>query len=311
MTQTQEKKMQIEYVPISKIETHKDVPNIRSKITKAELKELIDSIKNHGIKSPLSCWRTNGKVYLESGFRRLEAAKELKLNEVPVVVQDYTQPVREALFGNMIENIEREDVNGIDLARRLQILIDMKMSKEEIGKRISRSQTWISQTLAFLKSDPKLQSMVQNGKLSLDEGKKIARLPEEHQAKVGASLAKAKELGDKGAKGRIKDGIKRATSKSGTSKPSARKIKVAINMASVIMGEMKKSDHQDTQDFFAVKGTYAGLKWALGEVDGLSLEKLGKEYGIKFGKDGFPKPLMAADKKNKKKKSPSKKQKKK
>jgi ParB family chromosome partitioning protein len=302
--------MEIEYVLLTKIEHHKDVPNIRSKITGPELKELTDSVIEHGVRNPLKCWRTNGRIFLEDGFRREEAAKRAKLKEVPVIINDHTQPVRDALVGNMVENIEREDVNGMDLARRIQKLLDMKMSKEEIGKRISRSQTWISQTLAFLKSDPKLQAMVSNGNLSLDEGKKISKLDKEHQAKVGAGLVQAKKIGDKGAKSRIKKGIERATRKSTPSKPSARKLQVALNQAYTLMGEMKKVGHGETQDFFAVKGTYAGLKWALGQIDGLSLDKLGKEYSIKFGKDGFPAPVMAADKK-KKKKDPSKKKKKK
>ena len=318
MTQTEEKKMQqadkmqIEYVPLSRIEHHKDVPNIRSKITGPELKELIDSIKNRGVMSPLSCWRTNGKIFLESGFRREEAAKQLKLKEVPVIFRDYTQPVRDALVGNMVENIEREDVNGMDLARRLQLLINIKMPKEEIARRISRSQSWISQTLAFLnveKVDPKLHTMVSSGDITLNEGKDIAKLDLKHQAKVGSGLIQAKKIGDRAGASAIKDGVKRATRKSPGGKPSGKRLEVARNMASVIMGEMRKVGHGDTQDYFAVQGMYSGIKWALGEIDKLSLDKLAKEYDLKFGKDGFPAAKMAKDAKKKKKSPPTNKKK--
>jgi hypothetical protein len=225
-----------------------------------------------------------------------EYPKEPRFKKIPALVKDYGKDlkklVREALFDNMIENIQREDLNGYDIAIRLKQLIDMKMEKPQICQQIGKSITWVNETLKFLESDKTVQDAVKKGDLSLDEGKKVAKLDADKQATVAKGLVQAKELaatGDakgKQAKKAIKKGLDSATRKRSGVAPSKKELKVQKNTMFEILEAMKKAGDKDSKPFLVLSGTYLAMQWAMGETRDLSLEKYLRKYKLNIGKDG-------------------------
>jgi len=290
----------VEEVNVEDINVHPEVPNVRQKISSAELKELIESIRMSGVMNPLSCFRVKDdpKIYLESGFRRLEACKELKIKTVPVLFKNYDDPIRSALFGNLIENGQRQDVNGFDLATRIQKLIDMGITKDEIAKQLGKSRTYVDTTLKFLQADPKLHELVRKGDLTLSEGKQISKLDPEIQAQVGEGLAQAKNLeGIAGNGKKATKGIKKAIDEAGRVRssvaPSKKEIEIEQRKAEVIFKILKagidptKKPTTKQETFWVLNIMLYTLKWALGLTKDLGLNKKGKDLGIEFDEKGY------------------------
>jgi ParB family chromosome partitioning protein len=292
--------MKVEEVNVEDILEHPDVPNIRQKISGTELKELIESIRVSGVMNPLSCFKIKDdpKTYLESGFRRLAACKELKIKTVPVLFKNYEEdPIKSALYGNFIENAQRVDVNGFDLATRVQKLLDMGISKDDIAKNLGKSRTYIDTTLKFLSADPKLHELVRKGDLTLSEGKNISRLDPDIQAKVGEGLAQAKNLENIAGNGKkTTKGIKKAIDEAGRVRssvaPSKKEIEVEQRKAETIFKALRpeidpaKKPSSKQEVYWGVNIMLYTLKWSLGLVKDLNLDKQGKNLGIDFDEKG-------------------------
>jgi ParB/RepB/Spo0J family partition protein len=293
----------IEIVKTNKIERHPDVPNVRTKIIKSACADLMKSIKISGVKNPIACFKLEGddKYYLVEGERRLSSVRWLAeenpddptFKEIPVIVREYgnnkEEAIKKALFDNLIENIQREDLNGYDLANRLQEMIDRGMTKEEICKAIGKSITWVNESLNFLKSNESIKEGVKNGLLTLDEGKKLAKLPEEHQEIVAKGLISAKSLGDKEAVRKIKKGTKAATSKEGIVAPSKKEISFYRNamMTTLSCVRDKEGANDKSKRQIILGAMITALDWVLGKSKGLlDLSKVFEEFGIELDKYG-------------------------
>jgi ParB/RepB/Spo0J family partition protein len=292
--------MKVEEINVEDILEHPEVPNIRQKISSVELKELIESIRVSGVMNPLSCFKIKDdpKIYLESGFRRLAACKELKIKTVPVLFKNYENPIMSALYGNYVENSSRVDINGFDLATRIQKLIDMGISKDDISKNIGKSRTYVDTTLKFLQADPEVQNLVKKGDLTLSEGKAISRLSPEIQAQVGSGLAQAKNLEGLAGNGKkTTKGIKRAIDEAGRVRssvaPSKKEIEAEQRKAEVIFKLLRpeidpaKKPTTKQEVYWGVNIMLYTLKWALGLVKDLNLDKQGKNLGIEFDEKGY------------------------
>ena len=293
--------MKVEEINVEDILEHPEVPNIRQKISGTELKELIESIRVSGVMNPLSCFKIKDdpKIYLESGFRRLAACRELKIKTVPVLFKNYEEePIKSALYGNFIENAQRVDVNGFDLATRVQKLIDIGIPKDEIAKNLGKSRTYVDTTLKFLQADPRLHELVRKGDLTLSEGKNISKLDPEIQAQVGDGLAQAKNLEGLAGNGKkTTKGIKKAIDEAGRVRssvaPSKKEIEAEQRKAEVIFKMLRpeidpaKKPTTKQEVYWGVNIMLYTLKWALGLVKDLNLDKQGKNLGIEFDEKGY------------------------
>ena len=290
---------QITSLDPSNIHIHPSAPNIRSKILKAEIKELIDSIREKGVRTPIRVFKLDGdsKHYLVSGERRLRSFEFLKeedpkeFSKIPVIISEYKgtpeEVIQEALYDNTIENIQRKDLNGLDLANRLKMFIDADLTKQEIALKIGKSITWVTETLKFLDADDIVKEKVEAGEISLDEGKKIAKLPESKQGAVAKGLAKAKEIGDKESKKAIKNAIEKTNRVRSNPMPQKKEIKRKYNMLSLVVEAMKKDETvNDTKQYQGLLGTKLALKWVLGEEPDMKVERLLEKYKIEVTADG-------------------------
>lgn len=148
-------------VSIDKIEPNAEQP--RKAFDEDALMELADSIKQHGVLSPLWVHEVNNgkETYYEiiAGERRWRAAKKAGLKEVPVIVMNLTE--QEIVEISLIENIQREDLNPIEEAQAYKKLLDeFNLKQDEVAERVSKSRTAVTNSMRLLKLDDRVQQMV-------------------------------------------------------------------------------------------------------------------------------------------------------
>lgn len=147
--------------------------NPRTHFEEDALNELAASIAEHGIIQPLTVRKMGRNKYqLISGERRFKASKMAGLEEIPAyirVANDQTM-----LEMALVENIQREDLNAIEVALSYQRLIDeCKLTQEELAKKIAKSRTSITNHLRLLKLPVKIQLSVREGEISMGHARAL------------------------------------------------------------------------------------------------------------------------------------------
>lgn len=143
-------------------------PNVnqpRKNFDDAGLMELTNSIRVHGIISPIILVPVGSRYMIISGERRYRAAKKAGLMTVPAIVRNYTQKQIDEI--SLIENLQREDLNPIETAFAIKKLMnEYKYTQEEVADRIGKSRPAVANTLRLLSLTQPVIDMVANGKLS-------------------------------------------------------------------------------------------------------------------------------------------------
>ena len=137
----------------------------RKRFDEVSLSELANSIRIHGVISPIIVVKKNDKYMIIAGERRWRASKRAGLMTIPAIIRDYTeQQIKEI---SLIENLQREDLNPIDTAKAIKELMDdYKYTQEEVAERIGKSRPAVTNTLRLLQLSPAVMDMVSNGSLS-------------------------------------------------------------------------------------------------------------------------------------------------
>ena len=153
----------------------------RTEFEEEALKELSESIKNHGLIQPVTVRKVkNGKYQLIAGERRMRASKLAGLTEIPAYIR--TASDMEMLEMGLIENIQRKDLNPIEVALSFQRLLDeCNIRQEDLANRVSKSRSVISNYLRLLKLYPSVQSAVVLGKITMGHAKMLASIEEEER----------------------------------------------------------------------------------------------------------------------------------
>lgn len=134
-------------IPTQDILPDPDQP--RKTFNEAKLRELADSIKSRGVVQPITVRPGQQGTYLVvTGERRLRAAKLAAISEIPCIIKDITD--QEALILQMIENLQREDLNPVEEATGMKRLIDIGLTQTDISGIVGKSQPTISQILKIL-----------------------------------------------------------------------------------------------------------------------------------------------------------------
>ncbi|MBP5204725.1 ParB/RepB/Spo0J family partition protein, partial [Candidatus Saccharibacteria bacterium] len=139
----------------------------RKTFDQASLDELAQSIKEHGVLSPIVVVKENGKYQIIAGERRWRAAKIAGLKTIPCIVR--TEDIQNRLELSIIENAQREDLNAIELATAYaKLKNEFNMTNADIAKRVGKSEITIVNTLRFLKLPEKAKKAMRD--YSLTEG---------------------------------------------------------------------------------------------------------------------------------------------
>src|SRR6266404_6793245 len=135
------------------------------------LRELVESIRQHGIIQPLIVRRLNGGTHeLIAGERRWRAAQEVGLTEVPVIIR--TASDLEVLELSLIENLQRTDLNPIEEAQGYSRLAEeFGMRQEDIALKVGRSRAAVANAIRLLDLDQQIQTWVEKDLLSVGHAK--------------------------------------------------------------------------------------------------------------------------------------------
>jgi ParB family chromosome partitioning protein len=150
-------------LPVSKIKPNPFQP--RRLFREDALEELAQSIRVNGIIQPISVRKSGEDYQIIAGERRWRAAQLARLTVVPVVVQEIAD--EKLLEIALIENIQREDLNPMELAEAFERMVtELRLSHEEIGRRTGKDRVTVTNTIRLLQLQPEVQQIVASGKIS-------------------------------------------------------------------------------------------------------------------------------------------------
>lgn len=157
----------------------------RREFTLEELKDLAASVAQVGVLQPLLVFHREGKYILLAGERRLRAAIMAGLKEVPVRLIEVSSD-REILLISLIENLQREDLNPLELAQGYQDLMErFSLTQEETARLVGKDRSTIANTIRLLSLPEKVKSALVRGEISAGHCRAILSLPtEELQLKL-------------------------------------------------------------------------------------------------------------------------------
>lgn len=174
----------------------------RTEFDSQALEELAESIRLQGLIQPITVRRMSEDSYqLISGERRLRASKLAGLIEIPAYVRSAND--QQMLEMALIENIQRENLNAIEVALSFQRMIDeCNLKQEELGDRVSKNRSTVTNYLRLLKLPPSIQASIRDAKISMGHARALISVPEVekqlfiHQEiiKKGLSVRKVEEL---------------------------------------------------------------------------------------------------------------------
>ncbi|WP_072221413.1 ParB/RepB/Spo0J family partition protein [Campylobacter coli] len=171
-------KNQVSLIEISKITPNPFQP--RKTFDEIALNELANSIKEHGLIQPIIVLKKNDSFILVVGERRLRATQILGKENILAFVSDSDESKLRELA--LIENIQRENLNPIELANSYKDLIEVyNITQENLAELIHKSRTQITNTLRLLNLDPKTQDLIASGKISQGHAKVLVGLDKEDE----------------------------------------------------------------------------------------------------------------------------------
>jgi ParB family chromosome partitioning protein len=164
----------VKLVPVTAVSPNPHQP--RSSLDEQKLKELADSIKEHGLIQPLIVTQTDGGYTLIAGERRWRACQLAGMQDVPVVVKEATP--QEMLELAIIENIQRADLNPLEEAYAYQQLSeDFDLTHEQIAQRMGKGRSTITNLIRLLDLPENIQQAVADGRISGAHGRALLPLP--------------------------------------------------------------------------------------------------------------------------------------
>lgn len=144
------------------------------------LEELTESIRQHGILQPLSVRRVGTNYELIAGERRLRAGIQAGLCEIPCIVMQMSD--QESAMAALVENLQRQDLDFIEEARGIDLLLrQWNMSQEQIARLLGKSQSGIANKLRLLRHSPPVLEALRQADLTERHARALLKLSSESQ----------------------------------------------------------------------------------------------------------------------------------
>ena len=203
---------------IAKVEPDRNQP--RKTFDEDELEELADSIKEKGILIPLLVRPQEDYYQIIAGERRWRAARKAGLKKVPVIIRD-DMTDQEVVEVQLIENIQRADLNAIDEALAYKRLIEeFGMTQDQVADRVSKSRTTITNSLRLLKLDPRVQKMLIEDIISSGHARTLIPIEDPEKQYEYAQKALDEKWSVRDAEKEVKKLLSNSPSKKGKTKLS-------------------------------------------------------------------------------------------
>ena len=181
-------------IPVEAINSNPHQP--RRGFNHDELRELAESIQEHGIIQPLVLLKRQSgekEFSLIAGERRLKAAKMAGLETVPAILREASN--RDQLIVALIENVQRADLNPLETASAYQKLSRVfELSHQEIGQRVGKSRTTVTNTLRLLDLPDIVQQALRNGQISTGDARALLSLQDPKSQAAALQTVLTKDL---------------------------------------------------------------------------------------------------------------------
>ena len=167
---------EIQDIPVNEIRPNPYQP--RKSFNEDALRELSESIKNHGVFQPIIVKKGIRGYDLIAGERRLRASKMAGLDKIPAIVKEFSDDEMREIA--LLENIQRENLTAIELAWAYKGIIDnLDIRQEDLALRIGKSRSHITNTLGLLNLPEEVQKMILNGELSMGHARVLSKMDDE------------------------------------------------------------------------------------------------------------------------------------
>ncbi len=168
----------LSFISIDLIETNPHQP--RQEFEQTALEELSQSIAIHGVITPITVTKIGDKYQLIAGERRLRASKLAGLKEIPAYIKVATES--QIMEMALVENIQREDLNAIEIALSFQALIEeCKLTQEEMSEKVGKSRPTITNYLRLLKLPSQVQIAIRDQSLTMGHARAIINIESQEE----------------------------------------------------------------------------------------------------------------------------------
>ncbi len=158
-----------------------------------KIKELSESIKEHGIFQPIIVKKMNGYYSIVAGERRYRACKLLGFKTIPAIVRMYEK--EKMIQIALIENLQREDLSPIEEAKGyLQIMRELDLTQKDVGLKVGKSRSHVTNMLGLLNLPNNVLEMVDSGMISMGHARVLSKLEDIDLINNLANLIVEKEL---------------------------------------------------------------------------------------------------------------------
>lgn len=159
-------------IPVDAIDPNPEQP--RRVFDPEQLRSLADSIRRHGVLQPVVVRRAGERYELVVGERRWRASREAGLETLPAIVADFTDRARLEIA--LVENVQRRDLNPIELAHAFRALGEAGSTQQEIGERVGLDRSTIANHLRLLDLSQEMQADIESGRISAGHAKALLQV---------------------------------------------------------------------------------------------------------------------------------------
>lgn len=181
----------VKLVDINDVEPNLGQP--RKNFSEEELHELSKSILEHGIIQPLIVREKSGKYEIVAGERRYRAARLAGLTELPILVKTFSD--QQTLEVALIENIQRQDLNPMELACAYSLLMErFDLTQDEVADKVGKSRPSIANILRLLKLNPYVQEKLREDEITFGHARALLAVKDAKIQKQLADIIVEKQL---------------------------------------------------------------------------------------------------------------------
>lgn len=144
------------------------------------LKELSESIKEHGVFQPIIIKKSIKGYEIVAGERRVRASKLAGLSHIPAIIRDFTD--EQMMEIALLENLQRENLTAIEEAIAYKSLLEnLHLTQDELSKKVGKSRSHITNIIGLLRLPTDIQELVNNSKISMGHARILSKLDNENQ----------------------------------------------------------------------------------------------------------------------------------
>ena len=263
----QSERKNLAVIPTAKIRPNPQQP--RTKFDTDALETLTESIRQIGLLQPIVVRQDGDGYVLIAGERRLRASEDAGFNEIPALIRDTDDAG--SLTQALVENLQREDLGPLEEAAAFQQLHeDFGMTHADIGTKVGRSRTAVSNTVRLLQLTPAIQAALASGDLAAGHARALLGVTDS-----AAAEALAEQAIDEGWSVRqMEDAVREAAAPDGDQRPHP--ILTEIRPAAIIELEQRLSEQLGTKVKISFKNNKGKVNIGFGSLD--ELERIYRRF---------------------------------